>query len=70
MGQPNEASQHSYALLWSAHVMFDGEANTHLLDWGSHTHHRNNKITLACESSSAAPAFGRGMVARTLMYYL
>lgn len=48
--------------------MFDGNARSLLLGWGSANTHRNMTSTLAYESSFAARAFDRGIFTRTTLY--
>ncbi len=67
MQQPREGSQSGYAIMLGSISLYDGNAVTHLIDWGCQKVHRKVRSTLAAEAVGAAVAYDRAMFARAML---
>ena len=68
MGQPGEGSQEGYCVMLTSEDLYEGQAITHLLDWGSSKIHRKVRSTLGAEACGATKAYDRAMYARAMLY--
>ena len=67
MGQGEAGSQMGFLLLRAPVALFDGEAQCHLMDWGSGKIHRKVRSTLAAEAASTSHGADRSTYLRALL---